>query len=192
MSGYHGPDDGPPGRSAGVVIGRAVPLLVVAVALGVILLYSSGAPGSSSTSPSSVVTPTGSTGSGPTSTSTTAPPGAITPGSVPPSKTKTVVANGTSVNGAAGRVGNTLRTGGYDVLATTNASSKASSSQVYYVAGYAEEAGLVASRLGLSPHSVLSLPSPPPVRDTRGADVVVVIGPDLASGSASSRTTSTT
>ncbi len=190
MTGYRQPDDGPPGRS-GVVIARAVPLLAVAVGLGAILLYSLASPAGSPTSPPSTAPGPGS--SGPVPTSTTAPGRTTTtPVSVPPSKVKTVVANGTSVNGAAGRVGATLHAAGYDVLATTNASSKASSSQVYYVPGYAEEAGLVATRLGLSPNTVQSLPSPPPVSDTGGADVVVVIGPDLASGSSPSRTTPTT
>ncbi len=197
MSSRGGAGDDPPGRSAAVVIGRAIPLLVVAVALGAILLAYSPAPGVSPAASSSPAAPTsstgpGATGSGSTLTPTTPPPGTTTPASVPPSKVKTVVANATSVNGAASRVGSTLRTAGYDVLATTNASSKAPSSQVYYVAGYAEAAGLVATRLGLSPNSVLSLPSPSPVSDTRGADVVVVIGPELASGSASKSSTSTT
>lgn len=180
-----------------MVIGRAVPLLVVAVALGAILLSYPATPGASPTPPpsttvSSSATGPGASGSIPSSTPSTAAPGTTTPVSVPPSKVKTVVANATSASGAASRVGSTLRTAGYDVLATTNASSKASTSQVYYVAGFAEEAGLVATRLGLSPNSVLSLPSPAPVSDTRGANVVVVIGPELASGSASKSSTSTT
>jgi hypothetical protein len=51
---------------------------------------------------------------------------------------------------------------------------------VYYNPGFEREARVVAQLLGLPDSAVQPMPTPPPVSDTRGADIVVVVGPDLA------------
>jgi hypothetical protein len=164
---------------------RAVALVVVGVTLGVVLLHSIGrAPAGSVVS----VTPT-------STPSTTAPPATTTTTAAarPPAQVKALAANGTKTSGAANKVADTLRKAGYNVLAPTNATTSAQSSSVYYVPGFLSEAGAVAAALGLAPTAVMPLPTPSPVANMNGAEVVVVVGPDLAGqGAPATPSTSTT
>jgi hypothetical protein len=158
---------------------RAVVLVVVGVTLGVVLLHSIGrAPAGSVVSVTSTSTPSPTTSAPPSPTTTTAP-------ARPPAQVKALAANGTKTSGAANKVADTLRKAGYNVLAPTNATTSVQSSTVYYVPGFLSEAGAVAAALGLAPTTVMPLPTPSPVPNMNGADVVVVVGPDLASQGAS-------
>jgi hypothetical protein len=154
-------------------------LVAAGVALGVILLHSIGRAPAGSVASVASTTPTV-----PRTTTTTAAPTTTTAAARPPAQVKTLAANGTKTSGAANKVSDTLRKAGYNVLAPTNATASAASSTVYYVPGFVSEAGAVATALGLAPTTVMPLPSAAPVASTNGAQVVVVVGPDLAGQSA--------
>ncbi|HET6809501.1 MAG TPA: LytR C-terminal domain-containing protein [Acidimicrobiales bacterium] len=157
---------------------RGVFLVAAAVALGVGILSSIGkssaAPGSGST-PAAVSS----------TTTTTAPAGSTTTttqalATHSPSSVKVLVVNGTSVAGVAGKLKTKLAAGGYDLLAPTNTTSPARASAVYYQTGYQGDAQAVASAAGLGASTLQAMPSQLPVASTSGAQVIVVIGPDLA------------
>lgn len=165
---------------------RAVGLVVAGVALGAILLHSIGRAPAGSVSSVAVTAPPASTAT------TTSPAPTTTAVARPPAQVKTLAANGTKTSGAANKVADTLRKAGYNVLAPTNATASATSSTVYYVPGFLSEAGAVASALGLAPTTVMPIPTPSPVANSNGADVVVVVGPDLTGQSAPATPTPST
>jgi hypothetical protein len=92
--------------------------------------------------------------------------------------------NGTNVAGVAGRSGEVLRRAGYNVLSPTNTAKPVDSSSVQYAPGHDSEAKEVAKVLALPDTAVQPIANPPPVADTRGADVIVIVGPDLAARTA--------
>lgn len=108
-------------------------------------------------------------------TSTTAPPR-------PASSVKVLVANGTNVNGAAGTQTDALEALGYVTADPTTTPDKVQATVVYYTNGYKAEAEVLAGQLGIDPAGVQALPTPAPVPDLQLAQIVVVVGPDLASG----------
>ncbi|HEX2275485.1 MAG TPA: LytR C-terminal domain-containing protein [Acidimicrobiales bacterium] len=100
----------------------------------------------------------------------------------PPAEVKVLPANGSGVAGLGGRVGDRLKARGYtNTLAATNTTREVAASSVEFNRDFEPEARAVAETLGLPPTVVKALDSPP-VADTRGADVVVLIGPDLNTG----------
>jgi LytR cell envelope-related transcriptional attenuator len=169
------------------VAGRAVILLAAAVIIGAAMLHAmdrgvdfsalKAQTGTADTTtpkakkaPRTAVTAT-------TTTSTTLPPR-------PPAEVKVLPVNGTNVAGVAGRTGDVLRRAGYNVLSPTNTAKPVDSSSVQYAPGHDTEAKEVAKVLALPDTAVQPLASPPPVADTRGADVIVIVGPDLAARTA--------
>ena len=64
-----------------------------------------------------------------------------------------------------------------------------SSSTIYYAPGFQASATSIASTLGVAASQVQPLSSSVPVSSVAGADVVVVIGPDVANRSSSTATT---
>jgi hypothetical protein len=173
MAARHAATDGSFGRSAGGAALRGAGLLAVAVILGIILLRSGGGD-PYSRSIRTVVSPTPEiTVRPPTATTITVP--VRTPGDV-----KVLPTNGTSTAGAGTAIFTRLKQAGYNVLAATNTTSPAATSNVFYNPGFEREARVVAQLLGLPDSAVQAMPTPPPVSDTRGADVIVVVGPDLA------------
>ena len=183
--GRHAAEDGSFGRSAGMAAGRGAFLLAAAVILGVVLLNAADdTPGRISAGRGD-----GDGGSGEITTTTAQ---ATTTTTAPPRKpadVKVLSANGTRIAGAAARVRDTLRTQGYNVLAPLEARNPANASVVYFTPTFDREGQAVAQALRLGPNSVQALPNPPPVPDLRGADVVVVVGPDLARRPATTTTT---
>ncbi|MBV8162567.1 MAG: LytR C-terminal domain-containing protein [Acidimicrobiia bacterium] len=172
MSARHAATDGSFGRSAGGAALRGAGLLAVAVVLGVILLRSGGGdPYSSAVRSVGAPTPEV-TVNPPTATTITVP--VRVPGDI-----KVLPLNGTSVAGAGTAIFTRLKQAGYDVLAATN-SSPAQASNVFFNPGFDREAVVVAQLLGLPDSAAQAMPTPPPVNDTRGADILVVVGPDLA------------
>ena len=152
-------------------------LVAAAVALGVGILSSIGKSGAASgSSPAAVVVGSSTTTTVPAGTTTTTQ--ALATHS--PSSVKVLVANGTSVSGVAGKLKTKLAAGGFDLLAPTNTTSPARASAVYYAAGYQGDAQAVASTAGLSASSLQAMSSQLPVANSSGAEVIVVIGPDLA------------
>ncbi|MCC5951780.1 MAG: LytR C-terminal domain-containing protein [Acidimicrobiia bacterium] len=99
----------------------------------------------------------------------------------PPAEVQVVVANATGGTvGAAGTIGGELEGAGYDVVGLADAAPVAST-QVLYAEGFEPDADAVAAALGADPTSVAALPDPPPVPDLQGAQVVVLVGPELVS-----------
>lgn len=161
-----------------MAVGRGVVLLLVAFVLGVFLLQRVDAPDAeervrAGTSDDDTALETTTTTTVARTTTTTAPLRA-------PKDVKVLSANGTSTKGAAGRVKDKLFTAGYNVLAATDTTSPSQASFVYFVAGFDREAAVVAQVLALAATTVQPMPATPPVADLKGANVVVVVGPDLA------------
>lgn len=183
----HASEDGSFGRSAGMAAGRGAVLLAVAVALGIVLLNAADDPppdrvAAGGRSDDTVVTTTTSTL--PATTAPTVPLRA-------PKDVKVISANGTDVKGVARKATDQLKAAGYNVLAPTD-SKRADASAVYFTPGFEREAQAVAAALGLAPTDVTALPTPSPVPDARGANIVVVVGPELAqrlSGASTSAST---
>lgn len=114
------------------------------------------------------------------------------PTTTPPAKVSVLVANGSNVSGAAGTTSTQLQAGGWTLLPPVNASSNVTASVVYYVAGYQPSAVVIAKSLGLGTTAVQPLTSSAPVGNVGTANVVVVVGPDVASRGSSPATTTTT
>ncbi len=94
-----------------------------------------------------------------------------------PDQVRVLVANGTDICGAAGRLTTTLSAQGFNVLPPVNADISAEISAVYYVEEYGADAGIVASTIKVDLSQVLPLPASPPTAPG-DADVVVHIGAD--------------
>lgn len=171
--GRHAAADGSFGRSAGSAALRGAILIAAAILLGVVLLQATDSPepfaGIDSGGDASTTTTEADDA---TSTTTTLAPR-------PPAEVKVLVANGSGVAGAAGRVRDQLAAKNYNVLAATDATSSASASVVYFNEGFETEATVLASELA-TPPAVQPMPPEPPVTDLRGADVLVVLAADLA------------
>ena len=181
-------------RAAGVII-----LFVVAVAI----LVSVGTRPSVSSTPTTTTTPTTAAAGGATTTTvagggvaastttttaahtTTTKAGhkgkATTTTTAAPSATTVVVANGTSVNGLAAHYSTLIGAGGWTMKTPVDASTTEPTSAVYYAAGQQQQAGSIATTIGVKPAQVLPLTTSTPVTGATGVDVVVVIGADLAS-----------
>jgi len=175
MAARHAATDGSFSRSAGGAALRGAGLLAVAVILGIILLRSGGGD-PYATAVKTGVAPT------PEVTVPRVVPTTITVPVRTPAQIKVLPANGTSTAGAGLTIFNRLKQAGYNVLAATNTTSQgsATTSNIYFNPGFDREAAVVAQLLGLPDSAVQPMPTPPPVSDTRGADIIVVVGPDLA------------
>ena len=159
---------------------RGLLLVVAAVVVGAILMPSGTRPPLRATT-AAVTTPT-------TSSPTTVPPkGRSAPTTTPPPTSPAaihvLVANGTNTNGAATAVSSFLAGKGFATLTPVDALTVVSTSQIYAVAGATADAQAVASALGLSASSIEPAGMPVPVSSTTGANVVVVVGPNLQSRS---------
>jgi hypothetical protein len=179
--GRHAAGNGSFSRSAGTAAGKAAVLLLIAVGLGVVLLNTADDTPSDQLSNGATTT----TELDGEATTTSVPPTTAAPRQ--PRDVRVASANGTSIAGAAGRVRDVLRAQGFNVLAPGDARAT-STSAVYFAPTFDREALTVAQVLGLAPASVKPLPNPPPA-DPRGANVLVVVGPDLARRPAPTTTT---
>ncbi len=98
-----------------------------------------------------------------------------------PSTIGVLVANGTDVGGAAGRLSGELNAANYVTLPPHNASPQTGSA-FYYRAGYEVDAQCIARLLGESEKPLWPMPDPPPggiTLDQLGnAYVLILIGPD--------------
>jgi hypothetical protein len=179
-------------RAAGVII-----LFVLAVAI----LVSVGTRPSVSSTPTTT-TPTTAAATG--ATTTTVAGGAVAPTTTTtvahttttkaghggkatttttaaPSATTVVVANGTSTNGLAAHYSTVIGAGGWTMKTPIDAATSVPTSAVYYAAGQQQQAGSIATTIGVKPAQVLPITTSTPVTGATGVDVVVVIGADLAS-----------
>lgn len=167
--------------------GRGAMVLVVAVVIGIVLLNKVDEV------PGTQVSSGGGTSDDTDQTTPTTEPAPVTT-TVParqPRDVKVLSANGTKVNGAGGRIRDVLKAVGYNVLAPIETKQPVQASVVYFTPGFEQEAHGVAQVLKLPPTSVQPLPAANalPVADLRGANVVAVVGPELARAPASTTTT---
>jgi hypothetical protein len=163
------------------MVGRAVAVIVVAVAVGVLVLRSGATPARVATTTST------------TTTTTTTAPRAATTTTVGHSQVKVLVVNDSTTNQVAAAYSTVLQHGGWDVLApqTANVAPRATSS-VYYATNKRADADVIAAAFGIPSSSVFPISSATPVANTGGADVVLVIGADLAAKTPPSTVPTTT
>lgn len=180
--GQHSAGDGSFPRSAGGAMARGIGLILVAVLLGIVLLNATDSPepfraestASDGGGTATGTDPGGTAGEGDTTTTTAQP-------ARNPAEVAVLVANGSGVSGAAGRIAELLKGSNYVLKDSTNTTSPAESSVVYYEPGYEADARAVAALL-TPPPGVSAMPDPKPVRDLAGANVLVVVAADLAAG----------
>ena len=187
--GRHAADDGAFARQTGMAMGRGIILLGVALLIGIVLLQRTDTPKAAVSAGSKQTTTTAS------HTTTTVPPATTTTiATRPPPTVKVLAANGTDVQGAAGKVNTQLLAAKYNALSPTQALQTAKASTVYFQPGYDREGAAIAQLLQLPPTSVQPMPNPLPVKDLHEANVLVVVGPELAArlATTTSSTTSTT
>lgn len=176
--GKHATDDSSFGRSMSGAMLRSVALIVVAVVLGIVLLQATDGPDPFTTTAGQddddrETTTTVAVGVDPPTTTTSALP------VVDPSTVTVLVANGSGgVAGLAGDLTEDVEAGGYMVTAPANVEA-VESSVVHFTTGFEEAATAVAGLFDPA-LEVAPLPDPSPVDDLRGANVVVIAGPDLA------------
>jgi len=162
--------------------GRGLAIVIAAVVIGIVLLPSATrAPLAASARTTTPTTTAASAGRpaghghghhGTTSTSTTT--------TVAPASIHVLVANATSTNGVAGAVTRFLASKGFSTLTATNALLKVTASQIYTVGGATADTSSVAAALSLPATSTEPAAAAAPVASTTGANVVVIVGPDLA------------
>ena len=102
------------------------------------------------------------------------------------SSVSVLVANGTGTSGAAGAYTQELQSQGWNTLAPVNTTSSASKSAVYYAPGQEAAGSEIATYLKLASSAVQPLTSSAPVSSTSGVDVLLVVGPGLASSAPTS------
>lgn len=166
-------------RNGGVHAGKAALVIAAVVAIGVLVLHHS---------PSSHVTASGSTSPPASRTSSTlAPNDTTTTTVVPPASVKLQVLNGTGGGNLAGAWSTKLRTNpGYNTLAPDDSTSKVTQSEIFVeTPGYLPEAYALAAAVGLGQSAVnTTIPAPAsapiPASERAKANLVLIIGPDLA------------
>jgi len=165
--------------------GRGAAVLVVAVVIGILLLNKVDDPPGRQVTTSDAGNDTEET----TTTVFTPVPTTLPPR--PPGEVKVLSANGTKVNGAAGRTRDVLKALGYNVLSPTETKQPVQASVVLFAPGFDREALTVAQALKLQPTAVQPLPAADalPVSDLRGTNILAVVGPDLAQQTGSTTTT---
>jgi hypothetical protein len=178
INGGNGASDHPPGAGSEPPdrprSGRGLLLVVVAVVIGVLLLPSATRPPLSVAAAGTTPTTTASShhhGHGSSTTTST---------TIPPATIHVLVANATDVNGVAGAVTTFLANKGFGTLTATNALLKVTASEIYTVGGATADVSSVAAALNLPAASIEPAASAAPVASTTGANVVVIVGPDLA------------
>jgi hypothetical protein len=175
-----------PGRASGAPSGgaqtiKAVVVIAAVVVLGVLVLHhgpkSPKAAGTATTHSSRSTTTLKSTSVAPT---TTVP-------LVPPSSIKLQVLNGVLTGSLAGQWTTKLQANpGYHTLVPDNATAKVAQSQIYVLTpGYLPEGRALAAAVGLPASSVnptvpAPVTAPIPAAERTTANLVLVIGPDLA------------
>jgi LytR cell envelope-related transcriptional attenuator len=152
---------------------KGIAVVAVAVVLGVIILWRvprSGGAGSAATTTTAAPTTT-------VAVTTTTAVANMTGVNV-------LVANAAGVTGAAGKVANTLKGSGMTTLPPGNAvQTGLEKSAVYYADGYQAQADKVAQTLGL-PAATGPIDATQIKGGAQGAQVVVIVGKDLANATA--------
>jgi hypothetical protein len=158
---------------------RGIGLILLAVGLGIVLLNATDPSPTFVETSGSKATATTVPGDDETTSSSVA--GAAKPKAHDPAAVTIIVANGSQVKGAAGRIATTLAGANYVLKESVNTKTPAEASFVYYAPGYEADARAVASLLTPAP-GVAPMPDPIPVADLAGANVLVVVAADIAAG----------
>lgn len=159
---------------------RGAFLLILAFVLGVLILQKfddgGSAPFSGSVSAGGTTTPVTPTTRRP---SVSVLPATTTRALRPNEQVKVLPANATDTQGLATKVGTLLTANNYNALAPTDATKKVDNTLVEYKPDLEPEARALAQLLVLPASSLRPMEDAPPVGDARGADIIVIIGPDL-------------
>ena len=177
------PPNGANRHAGGIPIVRASIVIVAFVVATVLLLGVLHPPATTSASSSAPGTTTSTTQPAHPSTTTT---------TVALSRAPVLVANASAVSGAAAAVTSRLQVAGWNMLPPVNASTRVPTSHVYYLAGQQQVADAVATSLHLPTTVVVPYTTAAPITSIGTAEVVVVVGPDLATASTATTTTPTT
>ncbi len=170
--------DGSFRRSAGSAMARGVAVVVLAVVVGIVVLKVSGDEQDfQSTADKQDQSPPGSESA--STDSTTPKPVTPTVPAATPATTKVLVLNGSETKGAARKATAQLAAAAFQMGTPTDASTKPLPSMVYFVTGFETMAQQVATNLGIATPPA-AMPTPAPVADLAGAQVLVVIGPDIS------------
>jgi hypothetical protein len=165
-------------------------VVVVALVVGVLLIVKGGG-GASVVSDSAdaidATTTTAAGGGGATSTTQKATTSTVTP----PAQLKVIAANGSDIQHLAAKTKTQLAGAGYTAVTATDASSKASTSIVYFAAGFEADAKAVAAVLGMPPARLGPMPAQVPVASVGDAKVVIILGPDAPNAVEPGATTTT-
>jgi hypothetical protein len=168
----------PGGSSSGTQTGKAVLVIAVVIVVGWLVLAKGNSP-----------TKAASTATTRHTTTTLAPAGPTTtlPALVPPARIKLQVLNGVLTGNLASEWSTKLKANpGYDTLPPDNATTKVAASQIYIITpGYQREANALAVAVGLPVTAVnQTAPAPAsapiPAAERTTANLVLIIGPDLA------------
>ncbi len=177
---------------------RGLIVLVVAVVIGGLLLWSWGDDGSTTVDAGKESTETTVDVSNLGTTTTAADAGttsttAATSGKSP-SEVSVVVLNGSGQTGVAASTSATIGEAGYTMLTPANAPANVETTSVYYADGFEDSAIAVAQVLGKGTDSVKPVTEASLGGAEGDADVVVVLGadtPPASSGDSGSSTTTT-
>lgn len=169
-------------RSAGAAAGRGVLLVVLALAIGVLLLARAldGGEGTDVAVGADTDTTLVSETTVPPATETTAPPVTAPPVTHPPAQVRVLVLNGRAVQGIAGANNEVLLTQNFNALSPDNTPAPVPATQVTFIdPAYAPDAASVAGILGIPPEAVVQTDTGTELGvDTKGANVIVVLGTD--------------
>lgn len=193
----------PEPRSGGLdANARGILILVVAVAVGALLLWKADDGGTATATRVDTVTEgpsapntTADLGSDTTSTSTIAP---VSTTSAPksqahqPGEVSVIVLNGGGPVGAAAATTNQIKSKGYMAGPAGNANAKVDTTVIYYADGYDQDAAAVAALLGREAGAAQPKPSSALGKGAESSNVVVVLGKDAPPVSGASGSTSTT
>jgi hypothetical protein len=160
-----------------------VALIATAVAIGLLVLRNGFDQPDSGGAEVTVTTPSGDAaadgdageGDGDGATATTAPP--VTR---PASEISVLVANASGVQGAAGDLTDSIANGGYVTTEPANAPAEVPATQVFFAPGFDADAVALADQIGVPAAQVAPLADPPPL-DVGTAQILILLGPDLAS-----------
>jgi hypothetical protein len=161
---------------------RGLALIATAVIVGIFLLRNGfgdqNVPDLTSDSPAATQ-PDGDAAPSGDGTATTAPPAQAPPKA--PAEVTVRVANAANVNGAAAEWTDKITNAGYKTVEATNAQPSRDTTAVLFQAGFDREASMLAEAIGAPSEGIVALTEPPQV-DPGGANLVVMLGTDLANG----------
>lgn len=165
-----------PGSRTNAVGAKGIVLMAAAVLLGIVLLNEFDPGSVPFTEPVEVDT-------GPTTTRRL-PTVSTTPTTVraarPPADVRVLAANGTNTSGLGGRTTDFLRNAGYNAVAPIDASRVVEATIIAYKPEAEPEARVMQQLLQLPATSVRAYDAnATPVPEDRGAEIVVIVGPDL-------------